>query len=44
MANAEIQIEITALDNATSALKKIDRNLAPIKKKVGGVEKEFKQS
>jgi len=41
MANAEIQIEITALDNATSALKKIDRNLAPIKKKVGGVEKEF---
>ena len=41
MANADIQIEITALDKASSALKKIDRNLAPLKKKVSGVEKEF---
>lgn len=41
MPNANIQIEITALDNASRALDAIDRSLGPMARKVDRLEDEF---
>lgn len=41
MANANIQIEISALDNASRALDAIDRSLGPMARKVDRLEDEF---
>lgn len=41
MANASVEIEIKALDRATSKLNSIERSLNPLKGKVGKVEKAF---
>lgn len=42
MANTSIQIKIEAVDNASKVLKRIEGRLAPMKRKVGGLDKEFK--
>ena len=41
MANASIEIEIRALDNASRALDNIERSLGPINRKVGRLDDEF---
>ena len=41
MANANIQIEITALDKASRKLDAISKSLNPMKGKVGKIDKEF---
>lgn len=41
MASTSIQIEIKALDNASRVLKKIEKSLGPLGRKVGGIDKEF---
>lgn len=43
MANTSIEIEIKALDKATSKLDSISRSMNPLNKKVGKLDKEFKK-